>query len=233
MHNPARCFPATPLQLYSSTNPHHAGKRRGLRSVTLNLLFQSCILVLCTKFSSCSSSHFATQSLAWCNHRVPRCLLSGPNNTTVVDYPCTETIPMPPSPPPPLPQFHYLLCCLFYSFSFWKSGYETELITPGSEAGLCGVLNCSHFSLCHDQYLCLNINNFFCLSVQCQQHCKPLKEERSELTPKMLFKSQSRGEVNSQLIFLTSLPSKCCPCPQKRMFPRDSLNSDSTRTEKV
>lgn len=33
---PARCFPATPLQLYSSTNPCYAGKRRGLFRVTLN-----------------------------------------------------------------------------------------------------------------------------------------------------------------------------------------------------
>lgn len=188
---PARCFPATPLQLYNSTNPHCAGKRRGLLRVTLNLLFQSSILALCKKCSSCSSSHFATQSLAWCNHSFPRCLLSGPNNTTLVDDQCTETVLLGPPP-----KFHYLFCCLFCSFFCWKSGYETELITPGSEDVLCGVLNCSHFSLCRGQHLCLNINNFFCVPVQCQQHRKTLKEERSELIPMMLLKSQSRGEVN-------------------------------------
>lgn len=109
---PVCCFPATPLQLYSSTNPHHAGKRKGLFRATLNLLFQSCILALRKKFSSCSSSHFATQSLAWCNHRIPRCLLSGPNNTTVVDYHCTETVPVG-RPQISLSFLLFVLFCLF------------------------------------------------------------------------------------------------------------------------
>lgn len=111
---PARCFPATPLQLYSSTNPHCAGKRRGLFRVTLNLHFQSCILALYKKFSSCSSSHFATQSLAWCNHSFPRCLLSGPSNTTLVDNHCTKTVPL--GPPPPQISLSFLLFVLFFLF---------------------------------------------------------------------------------------------------------------------
>lgn len=222
---PARCFPATPLQLYSSTNPHHAGKR--LFRVTLYLLFQSCILAFCKKISSCSSSYFTTQSLAWCNHRIPRCLLSGPNDTTVVDYHCTETIPMGPPHQISLSFLLFVLFFLFLEIRLWNWTHYSRL-----RECFMWVLNCFNFSLCYGQHLCLNINSFFCVSVQFQQQWKPLKEERTELIPMMLLKS--RGEVNLQvLIFLTSLPSKCCHCPKKRVFPRDSPNSDPTRPENV
>lgn len=139
MHNPSTLFPSHSFAIIQFHKPSPCWERRRLFRVTLNLLFQSRILALCKKFSSCSSSDFTTQSLAWCNHRIPGCLLSGPNDTTVVDYQCTETIPMGPST-----KFHYLFCFLFCSFAFWKSGNETELITPGSENVLCGcwiVLN--------------------------------------------------------------------------------------------
>jgi len=88
-----------------------------------------------------------------------------------------------------------------------------------------GVLNCYHFSLCHGQhpYVCLNINNYFSLSVQCQQHCKPSWETRSELILVMLLKErsgESMGEVNQQdIIFSIPLPLDAVLTPKMDVFP--------------
>lgn len=186
---PARCFPDSPSQLYSSTNPHH-GKRRGLFTVTLNLLFQSCILALCNKIQ---------QLLKFPLHHSVPCMVQSqnPQVPSFLDQmtPLWLTISVQKQSLWAPQKLHYLFCYLFCSFSFWKSGYETELITPGSEDVLCGVLNCSHFFLMPWPIFMFKYQQLF-LHISAMPTALQTSKGRSELTPMMLLKSQSRGEVN-------------------------------------
>lgn len=154
------------------------------------------------------------------------CLLSGPNNTTWVDYRRTETVPLGP------PTFIiFSAVCSILSLSE-NEATETELITPGSDDVLLGCWIVLIFPYATADTRVFKYQQLFqCINAM-PAALRTFTGNRIRTCPRDAIQAtvKKRSKV-SHLLNPSSL--KHCPYPQNGCFPRDSSNSDPTRPQKV